>query len=450
MIKKTKDKRLETKDLKFRSMVYGLWSTVCFLIYDFIFCLGLVMYLPLYFWRKRMNILALREKLGFISSEESEKSIWIQVVSVGEANLIGNLIRRLKEVHGCPIVISTTTLTGNRIAKKRYSHLAKIIFFPFDLSFILERVIRVVKPKIFIAVETEIWPNLFYRLKKKKIPIVIINGRISDKAFKHYRLIRPFMRRVLKKCDYIGVQNPLYKERFLFLGANPEKVIVSGNMKFESILIDEKKLQEKKAKYALILKKGGNQLIVAASTHDPEEEIIVDIYKSIFRNIGGVTLLIVPRHPERTSQIERVIRLASFNPVRMSKVQENLGDKRNVFIADTVGELIYFYSIADICFVGGSLSKDGGHNILEPVYFLKPTIFGPNMDNFLDIEEIVLEKGAGIKVRDREELGEILLGLVNDTALKDNLRNRCREVFDGEKKSLENNLEIILKRLTGK
>lgn len=423
---------------------------ILFLIYDFIFCLGLLIYLPSYFCRKRMNTLALREKLGFISLEESKKSIWIQVVSVGEANLIGNLIRRLKEVHDCPIVISTTTLTGNRIAKKRYSHLAKIIFFPFDISFVIERVIRIVKPKIFIAVETEIWPNLFHRLKKNKIPIVIINGRISDKAFKRYQLIRFFMRGVLKKCDYIGVQNSLYKERFLFLGANPEKVIVSGNMKFESILIDEKKLQEKKAKYVPILKRGGNQLIIAASTHDPEEEIIVDIYKSIFKNIGGVTLLIVPRHPERTSQIEKIIRLASFNPVRMSKVQENLGDKRNVFIADTVGDLIYFYSIADICFVGGSLSKDGGHNILEPIYFLKPTIFGPNMDNFLDIEEIVLEKGAGIKVRDREELGEILLGLVNDTALKDNLRNRCQEVFDGEKKSLENNLDIILKRLTGK
>jgi len=422
---------------------------ILFLIYDFIFCLGLIIYLPLHLWRRKMTPIALGEKLGFISSKEIKKSIWIQAVSVGEANLIGNLIKKLKDSQDSPIVISTTTLTGNRIARKRYSHLAKIIFFPFDLSFVIERVIRVIKPKIFIAVETEIWPNLFYRLRKKKIPIVIINGRISDKAFKHYRLVRPFMGRVLKKCDYIGVQNSLYEERFLFLGADPKKIVISGNMKFESILIDEDKLRQKQEKYKSILKRDGNKLLVAASTHDPEEEIVIDIYKDIFKSPGGITLIIVPRHLERVSQIEKIIRLASFNPVRMSKVEENLTDKRNVFIADTIGELIYFYSIADICFVGGSLSKDGGHNILEPIYFRKPTIFGPNMDNFFDIEEIVLEKGAGIKVRNREELGEVLLGLVSDTALKNNLQNRCQEVFEGEKKSLNNNLDIILKFLSG-
>ncbi len=421
---------------------------ILFLIYDFIFCLGLIVYLPLYFGRKKISFRALREKLGFISSKEIRKSIWIQVVSVGEANLIGNLIKRLKESQDAPIIISTTTLTGNRIARKRYSHLAKVIFFPFDISFVLERVIRITKPKLFIAVETEIWPNLFYRLEKKKIPIVIINGRISDKAFKHYCLIRPFIRGVLKKCDYIGVQNSLYEKRFIFLGADPKKIIVSGNMKFESISIEEDNLRQKQKKYKVILKRDDNKLLVAASTHEPEEEIIVNIYKNIFKSPGGITLLIVPRHPERVPQIEKIIRLASFNPVRMSKVGENLGDKRNIFIDDTIGELIYFYSIADICFVGGSLSKDGGHNILEPIYFLKPTIFGPNMDNFSDIEEIVLGKGAGIKIRTREELGEVLLGLVSDTALKNNLRNRCQEVFEGEKKSLNNNLDIILKYLS--
>ncbi len=418
---------------------------ILFLIYDFIFFLGLAVYLPLHLWRKKITILALKEKLGLINLKARKESIWIQVVSVGEANLIGNLIKRLKETHDCPIVISTTTLTGNRIARKKYSHLAEIIFFPFDLSFILGRVLKIIRPRIFIAVETEVWPNLFYRLKKKNIPIVIINGRISDKAFKQYRLIRFFMKDVLKSCCYVGTQNELYRERFIFLGASPEKIIVSGNMKFESIFLDEEILREKTEKYIPILKRGGSQLLIAASTHEPEEEIIIDIYKKIFKAPGAVTLLIAPRHPERTSQVEKIIRLAGFNPVRMSRAEETLGDKKSVFIADTVGELLYFYSIADICFIGGSLSRDGGHNILEPVYFLKPTVFGPNMDNFSDVEEIVLEKGAGIKVRNRQELEDIILNMVGDTALKNNLSTRCREVFEGEKKSLENNLEIILK-----
>ena len=419
-----------------------------FLIYDFIFCLGLAVYLPLHFWRKKITARALGEKLGFINSEEEEESIWIQVVSVGEAILIGNLIKRLKQTYNCPIVISTTTLTGNRVAKEKYSHLAKVVFFPFDLSFALGKILRVIKPRIFIAVETEIWPNLFYRLAKKNVPIVIINGRISDKAFKQYRLIRPFTKSILRKCNFIGVQNELYKERFLFLGADPKKIIVSGNMKFESISIDEENFREKKEKYISILKKRGEQLLIAASTHEPEEEIIIGIYKDIFKELGAVTLLIAPRHPERTLQVERTIRLAGFNPVRMSKIKQCAEDKRNIFIADTVGELLYFYSIADICFVGGSLSKNGGHNILEPVYFCKPTVFGPNMSNFSDVAEIVLEKGAGLMVRDSEELGNIVLNLINDTTLKKNLSNRCREVFEGEKKSLENNLEIIFKCLS--
>ncbi len=394
-----------------------------------------------------MTARALKEKLGLIGLGERKESIWIQVVSVGEANLIGNLLLRLKKTYNCPIIISTTTLTGNRIARQKYSHLAKIIFFPFDLSIVLEQALKIIKPKIFIAVETEIWPNLFYRLNKRNIPIVIINGRISDTAFKRYRLIRPLMKRVLKGCDYIGVQNALYKERFLFLGADPNKIVVSGNMKFESIFVDEETFRDKRERYVPILKKGDNQLLIAASTHEPEEEIIIDIYKDVFKELGGVTLLIAPRHPERAPQIEKIVRLAGFNPVRMSKVGETLEDRRSIFIADTIGELLYFYSIADICFVGGSLSNDGGHNILEPVYFRKPTIFGPNMDNFPDVEEIVLAKGAGIKVRSREELGEILLSLVNDVALKNNLNNRCNQVFEGEKKSLENNLAIISKCL---
>ena len=423
-------------------------KVILFLIYDIIFCLGLILYLPLYFYRKKITFQALGEKLGFINLGDIKDSIWIQVVSVGEANLIGDLIRKLKESKDLPIIISTTTLTGNRIVRKQYSHLAKVIFFPFDFSIIIERVIRIIKPKIFIAVETEIWPNLFYRLNKKNIPIVIINGRISDKAFKRYRWIRFFMKGVLRKCNYIGVQNLLYKARFIFLGADPKRIVISGNMKFESISIDRDKLHQKQKEYNPILKRDGNKLLVAASTHEPEEEIIIDIYKNIFKSPGGITLIIVPRHPERTSKIEKLIRLASFNPVRMSKINENLGDKRNIFIADTIGELLYFYSIADICFVGGSLSKNGGHNILEPIYFLKPTVFGPNMDNFLDIEEIVLEKGAGVKVRNREELAEVLLGLVSDVALKNTLYNRCQEVFEGEKKSLGNNLDIILKHLS--
>ncbi|UCD15351.1 MAG: 3-deoxy-D-manno-octulosonic acid transferase [Candidatus Omnitrophota bacterium] len=420
---------------------------ILFWIYDIIFILGLLLYLPIYFYRKKITPLALAEKLGFIKRNVCEKSIWIHVVSVGEANLIGTLIKKLNETVNYPIVISTTTLTGNIIAKKKYSQKGEVIFFPFDISFVLSRVIKLINPEIFIAVETEIWPNLFYHLKKKNIPIVIVNGRISNKAFRQYKYVKPFIKRTLDSCNYIGVQNQFYKQRFVSLGCKEEKITISGNMKFESLSFDENRLLEVKNKFTPLLKSNLKILITAASTHHPEEEIILDIYKDLIKTSQNTFLLIAPRHIKRVPAIEKTALSLGFNPVRISKLESPPPEDKNVFILDIIGELIYFYSISDICFVGGSLIKHGGQNILEPIYFLKPTVFGPHMDNFADITEVVLNKGAGIKVTDPQKLKEVFLELIKDTSLRNNLRCKCIEVFQGEKQSLEKNLHLILKCL---
>ncbi|MBP7088707.1 MAG: hypothetical protein KBB01_05350 [Candidatus Omnitrophica bacterium] len=418
-----------------------------YFIYDFFFILGFIIYSPVYFWRKKINLVSLKEKLGFISRISKDPAIWIQVVSVGEVNLIANLIKRLKEVYNCPIVLTTTTLTGNFTARKHYSHLAEIFFFPFDITFIIKKAIRIIKPKIFVAVETEIWPNIFDCLNRKNIPVIIINGRVSDKAFKRYKLIKPFIRKVLNKCQYIAVQNEMYKKRFLTLGASEDKVIISGNMKFESIYIDQEKLLDIKRKYLPLLKKNNNIILIAASTHAPEEEAILQIYKDILQLAPELILIIAPRHPERVASVEKTIFSLGFKSVKTSKLNFDLPYDNTVFLIDTVGELLYFYSISDICFIGGSIANIGGHNILEPIYFLKSTLFGPHMENFCDIEEVVLKKGAALKFKDIDEFKIILLRLVKDGALRRNLRNRCLEVFEEEKRSLDNNLSVIAKSL---
>jgi 3-deoxy-D-manno-octulosonic-acid transferase len=369
------------------------------------------------------------------------------VVSVGEANLIGKLLSKLKDMVDCPIIISTTTLTGNRVAKQKYSSLAKVFFFPLDISFVLARVIKIFKPKIFIAAETEIWPNLFCRLKRKHVPIVIINGRISDRAFRRYMLIKPTIRKVLGKCNYVGVQNEYYKNRFVSLGCKEEKIIISGNMKFESISINEKHLARLEEECKPFLKINNSLLIVAGSTHYPEEGLILNAYRDLVAFKENLSLLIAPRHIERVPLIEKSIMAVGFKPIKVSKLKEHSPNGKPVFILDTIGELLYFYALSDICFVGGSLVRYGGHNILEPIYFSKPTIFGSSMDNFKDIEEIILEKGAGIQVKDGQELREVLLRLVKDEILRNNLQQKCLNVFDDERKSLEKNLEIILKCL---
>jgi len=421
--------------------------SILFIIYDFLFIFGFLTYSLVHIFRKKINSLAFLQKLGFIGGIKINNSIWIQVVSVGEANLIENLVKRLKEFYDYPIVISTTTLTGNQIAKKKYSSFAKIVFFPIDVSFIVKKALRIIRPRIFIAVETEIWPNLFRFLSKNNVPIVIINGRISDKAFKRYKMIRPLMRKFLDKCCYIGVQNEFYKRRFQYLGASKEKVVVSGNMKFDGLKVDHQAIIEKKVNYTNWIKKENNLIFIAASTHHPEEELILDVYRDILRLEQKVNLIIAPRHPERVPSIEKVACDKGFIPVRMSQMPSSLKENTNVFIVDVIGELLSFYAFSDICFVGGSLTPCGGHNILEPIYFSKPTLFGPYMDNFKDIEQAVLEKEAGIRVNDSLQLKEALLKLSENTSYRAQLSSRCLEVFEKEKINLENNLQIIVKCL---
>lgn len=416
---------------------------ILFFLYDIIFLTALMIYLPIGFLRKKLTLPALKEKLGLLPALNAKNSIWIHAVSVGEVMLIEALTKKLTETLNYPMVISVTTLTGHKLAREKYSSRAKIIFFPYDLSFTLEHLIKIISPKIFIAVETEIWPNLFFRLKKKNIPLIIANGRISHNAFKKYRLIKPFIKRVINKCNYVGVQDISYKNKFFALGCPEEKIVVSGNMKFESIFIEEKRLLEIKAAFSPRLLKSGRFLLIAASTHHPEEEIMLKIYKEIINAHPNLSLLIAPRHIERIPALERSVKSFGFNPVRLS-CQDSLDEnKKNVFLLDKIGMLLYMYSLGDICFVGGSLIPHGGQNILEPIYFLKPTLFGPHMDNFADIEDIVLSHGAGIKVSTPRELKDMILRLINDPALRKNLSAKCLEIFEKERMSLQKNLEII-------
>jgi 3-deoxy-D-manno-octulosonic-acid transferase len=420
-----------------------------FFVYDIVLFLGFFVYLPFYFKRKKITFASLKEKLGIIDFDNSKETIWIQVVSVGEVNLIESLIYRLREAFDRPIVISTTTLTGNRVAREKYGHMAKVFYFPLDVSWIVKRVVSRVNPKVFVAIETEIWPNVYRHLNKKSVPIIILNGRISDKAFKSYTRIRKFIGGVLSQCAAIGVQNETYKQRFLDLGAKVSQISITGNLKFKSIVIDQEKLSSINNAYAKRLKTGDRLLILAASTHAPEEEILIDTYREIAKS-NKISLLLAPRHPERVDSIEQIVSQKGFEPLRLSAINKKDFSHNQIIIVDTVGDLLYLCGICDICFVGGSLSGSGGHNILEPVYFLKPTLFGPSMENFSDIEKSVLEKEASIKVKDSYELKRVLRGLIENQSLRQLLSGRCLEVFESGKHVLEDNLQLVFDVLSSK
>lgn len=418
---------------------------IFYLFYDLIFLAVFAIYLPVYFLRRKVKFFSLRQRLGFWGKVKLDDCVVIHAVSVGEVILAGKLIDAIKEKYGLRVVVSVTTLTGYTTALRRYAHTAKIVFAPLDLSWIVRRFVRRFNPKIFIALETEIWPNIFRELKKRNIPAVILNGRISDRAYLRYRFIRPVTCEVFKNCDFIGAQNEEYKKRFIALGCPPEKVSVAGNMKLDTVVYDPKRLEELSAGFLPLLKgvDGQKILFLAASTHDPEEKITIDAYAEILNAHPNVTLLIAPRHVERVKAIEKMIATYGFTPCRLKGPQSQLSSSAKVYIIDSVGELVYFYALCDFCFVGGSMVNHGGHNILEPVYFSKPVCFGPHMQNFMDIERIVLEKEAAIKAEDAADLKRILIQMATSPTLRQRLSSNCRNVFSHDKSSLDKCLDIV-------
>lgn len=418
-------------------------------LYDVILLIFTPLYILRYLFRGRINRaifqrIFINRKL-FLSLSSLRFVFWVHGVSVGEVSALKGFIESLRKVWPeRDIIISTVTPQGRLLAEDLYKDL-RVIYLPLDLSFVVKKFISLIKPKIFISMETEIWPNLYYFLKKRGCIIIIINGRISNRSFKFYRLIKPFLKRVFTCVDFAGLQSNLAKERFSALGLKKEKMKVTGNIKFQSIEVKSSLLEEFKRRWHPRLK-DKNLIIVAGSTHSPEENILLKVYRSLLGNFSSLGLILCPRHIERVNSIAKIVRRMGFLPVRVTSFE----DKQNsVIILDTLGQLIYFYSLADIVFVGGSLVKFGGHNILEPAYFSKPIIFGPYMFNFQEIKEIFLEKRAAWQVRDTKELEKALRRLIEDSSLRKTLSQRAQAVIKEGPSAIEEDIEIVRSFLNG-
>ena len=423
-------------------------------VYDIgILCIS-PLFLMKYAFRKRIK----RELLQrlFLSQQSRRvfdnlnQPIWIHAVSVGEVNSLKEFLNRLKErFPDTPVVISTITPQGKELAVKLFKDSAFIFYLPLDISFIVKRFIKSVSPRMFLVAETELWPNLYYYLRKRGVPIFIFNARISDKSFSSYKAARFFFKRILKNASFIACQDEKSRERFIRLGMRPDLVKAVGNIKFRSIEPDAEKLEHFKRIYQNILQED-ELLIVAGSTHSPEEEFLLDAYKDIAVKEPRVRLLICPRHVQRIQEISNLVTKYGFKPVKTSTLSLNshARDDQEVFIVDTIGELLYWYSVAAIAFVGGSLVKHGGQNILEPAYFSKPVVFGQHMFNFEDMRRNFLDNDACIQVNDRNQLTGALLDLIRDSNKRKTLGFRGRSIIDNSKDSVGENLSILDKYIS--
>jgi 3-deoxy-D-manno-octulosonic-acid transferase len=385
--------------------------------------------------------------MGFLPLDfELKRPIWLHAVSVGEVMAARSLIESLRRRYPLKkIALSTVTPTGNRVAKSLIQQGDLLFYLPLDLSFIVKKVVDKINPALFIVVETEIWPNLISYLYKKGVPVVLVNGRISDRSFVGYRIVKFLLRPTLEKINLFCVQTEMDFKRLLHLGVERNKIKITGNMKFD--FIDYTDLKIDYTDYKLRLGLGSQEkLLVCGSTHPGEEDIILNVYKRLLETFVSLKLLIAPRHPERAKEIEKIVIKYGFCPNRISQLNEQTEKRTNgptVFILDSIGELLSFYRIADIVFVGGSLVKKGGHNILEPAYFEKPIIFGSYMFNFRDIGAIFLKNNAALLVQNSDALYKNITILLNDPLKAAELGKRARAIIFNNQGAAKRNLEWI-------
>ncbi|MDT4954837.1 MAG: 3-deoxy-D-manno-octulosonic-acid transferase [Acidobacteriota bacterium] len=373
-----------------------------YFLYSLLLTLGVIALLPRFAFdafRHGKYVAGLRERLGRLPAIKTNGRpvVWLHCVSVGEAQAARPLARAiLDQFPSHALVVSTTTLTGQRVARDVFrDDAASIIYFPFDWSWSARRALRSVNPCAVLIMETELWPNFLRECRRRRVPIAIVNGRLSERSFRRYQLIPRFSKRIVNSLDLALMQTEADARRMRALGLSPERVIVSGNVKFDAGAgTGEQALTaELRGRFAL-----GDErpLIVAASTHAPEERIILEAFKQL-RSMQGsdqVRLLIAPRHPERFAEVASLMESSGLLWSRRSNVPNKLDPRSGLILLDSIGELRAVYPLASIVFIGGSLAKTGGHNILEPAAAGVCTVTGAHTFNFKAIVEAFLEADA--------------------------------------------------------
>ena len=387
-----------------------------------------------------------RERFGFFEDPHIRDSIWVHAVSMGEVNaampLIDALMRRYQET---PFVITTVTPTGSERVRRVWGDRVFNTYLPYDLPASIGRFLDRVRPRVAVVMETEIWPNLFFECRARGIPVIVANGRLSEKSLRGYGPIRPLARSALASTRYIAAQSSTDAARLHDLGADPDRLGVVGNLKYDMAvppqLQDE--ARELRAHWG-----AGRPVWIAASTHDGEEMPVLKAHAEVLRRFPDALLLLAPRHPERFKPV--VLACRSFGFATRTRSEDGTAEAdTQCFVVDTLGELLRFYAAADVAFVGGSLVPIGGHNVLEPAALYVPVIVGPKMFNFADITSSLMEAGAIVQIAEADELGAAVTRLLIDPALRETIGRAGRAAFEREQCGVLRTLGIIGRVLDG-
>ena len=427
-------------------------------LYNIVYLIALLIYLPLAVLKGKYSLdyLFMRQG-GFDRSTKerlrlADRIIWVHAVSVGEMASVGKLVKLLKTEFGdCSILFTSVTRTGNEIAKRLARKQDFVGYLPWDLPWATGRIIKDIRPELFILLETEIWPNLISSLAAVGVPIAIANGRISQRSYRRYRRIRFFISGVLKKIDLFCMQSELYARRIISLGAAEERVRVCGNLKFD---LDSEQSRDFEPRVERLRKALGvnpdDKLFIAGSTHPKEEAAILKLYKRLKNADAQLRLLLAPRHIKRADEIARLVKIAGYKPLRISRLLKGRMPcgPDSVFILDTIGDLTAAYKLALVVFVGGSLVPRGGQNIIEPARFKKAVCFGPHMDNFSDVAEAFLQQGAMLMVKDGRDLEAGVSRIITQASYRQAMGERAQQVVLNNQGASERILDAIKGILT--
>ena len=384
----------------------------------------------------------LKNQLGFVT-KTSGKVIWVHCVSVGEFNAARPLIDQILDIYPeHKLAITTTTITGAEAVRNHYQDRVIHYFFPFDLPFIVGPFVNKINPVACILLETEIWPNLINNLNKKAIPVMLINARLSERSLNKYQKISSkLVQKTINQLTLIVSQNDRSSERFLSLGALPDKVVTVGNLKFDSNEKDNPNITQSLQKIV-----GERHVVVFASTREGEEKKIIQSYVNL--NVKFDALLIfVPSHPQRFDEVFDLIIDSGLKVIRRSHGLD-CDESTQVLLGDSMGELLSYYSVCDIAFIGGSLIDTGCQNMLEAAAASKPILFGPSVFNFEKIAQLFLEKDAAIQVGDADDLMKTISALLLDDTKRQKLGENAKNSFEKNRGAVDRLLKLIIPNIS--
>ena len=384
-----------------------------------------------------------------------KKCIWLHAVSMGEVNAAQTLVTQIeKQLPNFEIIISTTTDTGFARADKLFGQKYSVFYFPFDLSWVTRRAFNRLNPAICLLMELEVWPNFIFTARRRNVPVVVLNGRISDRSFARYRKITRITRTFFGKLDCVLAQTPQYAERFRELGCPAERVLVTSSLKYDTAQVADR--VEGAESLAQQLNLAGARLWVAGGTGDDEEKIVLDVYQSLLQDsrFADLRLAVVPRKPERFNEVAELIAHMGFPLVRYSQLKGTTKDKGEtpspqsaVLLGDTMGDLRKFYSLATLIFVGRSLVPMGGSDMMEAAALGKCTIFGPHAFNFRQTVEVLLQGQGAIQVADKDDLQKTMEKCLSDPAYAEKIAQSGQAVIRQNQGATARTMDVLRKVL---